>query len=95
MKIKAKGIPVPSLDNRPVLMRHLEQVMPIFDELSHDRRYTQGHPLRLTTVDIKTYWEVFVGVEFEHFYLTMRTIDREWHAAFTAKHMPVTTPKKT
>ena len=92
--MKKLGVPVPSLDNRPKLLGHLEQIMDMFDEMSMDRRYTQGLPLRLTTSDIRTYWEIFVGTDFEFFYRTMRIIDREWHEAFTVKNSSVTKPGK-
>ena len=85
LALQAKGAKVPSLENKPQLFRPLDPMMSMFDEMSHDRRYTQGFPLRLTTTDIKTYWDVFVGVEFEHFYLMMRLLDREWHTAFSNK----------
>ena len=83
--MQSKGAKVPSLENKPVLLDVLDPMVSMFDEMSHDRRYTQGYPLRLTTTDIKTYWDVFVGVEFEHFYAMIRLIDREWHTAFSNK----------
>ena len=92
--MQSKGAKVPSLENKPSLLDALDPMVSMFDEMSHDRRYTQGYPLRLTTTDIKTYWGIFVGVEFEHFYAMIRLIDREWHTAFSNKQSATPTAPK-
>ena len=77
--MQSQGREVKTLDNRPRIEDDdLSAYVSLYYELSDDRRYTQGHPLPLTTSEILTYYHANSLVGWPEFYSSMKMIDRVW-----------------
>jgi hypothetical protein len=85
------GQPSSTLLSKPRLLARLAWPYECFIDLSVDRSYTHGQPLRLSTSQIKSYFDAFEmqeTEEFEAFYYKIRQIDRVWSEA-VSKHSKV------
>ena len=75
------GIQPPALANRPTLSNPWSYYMECFYEVTTDRGYDQGYPLRLTTQQLEVYRRIFgvldTPLEFQD---RLRLIDRVYLA---------------
>lgn len=70
------GTPPPALQSRPTLKMPLAYYVECFHEVSSDRSYAQGQPLRLSTMQIEVYRRTFEIADKFDFHSYIRMIDQ-------------------
>jgi hypothetical protein len=95
LKMQEQGQDSPALRNRPELLENLHYYYDAFSELSSDRSYTQGSPLRLSTGQIHTYWSVYGLYNFEDFADKIKLIDSIWSSKLHEKQEKDSAKKET
>jgi hypothetical protein len=75
---EATGVVPPFMLNRPILRAGLNWYLECFYELTHDRGYSNGYPLRLTTGQIATYMQVFGVTEGYEFHEVIHLVDEAY-----------------
>ena len=92
-KMKEQGQDPPALRNRPELLDRLAWYFDCFQEMSSDRSYAEGTPLRLTTGQMHSYWKAYELYNFEDFSRMIRLIDSIWSDKTRVKRDSVASAK--
>lgn len=85
-KMKEQGQDPPALRNRPRLLDRLQWYFECFTDMTGDRSYTQGYPLRLSTSQIHAYWQIYGLYAMEDFIDKIKMIDSIWITKQSEKH---------
>lgn len=94
-RMKEQGQDPPALKNRPQLLNRLQWYFECFTEMTSDRSYTQGYPLRLSTSQIHAYWRIYGLSDMEDFIDKIKQIDSIWIAKQNEKHKKESDKKET